>query len=169
MKKTLLALSVLALSLSAATAQTPTTTAPATGTDVRPTPQPRDGRFGMREAGRQAKPAKTPAQKADRRAAKLAKDLGLTADQEARVESIFLAQAQEMKTLKAKYAASADRKAGRAELQAVKAKYDGQLQSALGAALYASYDKLRDEQHDRAKQARGPKTKDGKAKLKVKS
>lgn len=176
MKKTLLALSLLVLSLlaltiSGATAQT---TTPATGTDMQPAPLPRkDGRDGMREGGGDrrgpARMAKTPAQRADRHAAKMTKELGLTAEQEAKVESIVLARNQEMKTLRAKYAAGPDRQAGRAEMKAIKTKYNGQLQSALGPDLYARYDKVRDEQHNEAKQAHGAKMKNGKMKLKAKS
>ena len=163
MKKTLLALSVLALSMSAAAAQT--TTIPASSPDRRPALPTRP----MYAEGYGPKTAKSPAQKADRHAAKMAKALGLTAEQEAKVETIVLARNQEMSALKAKYAASPDRKAGRTDMKAVKVKYDGQLQAALGPDLYARYDKMRDEQHDRAKETNGAKMKDGKPKMKAKS
>ena len=166
MKKTLLALSVLALSMSAAAAQT--TTIPASSPDRRPA-LPTRPMYAEGYGAKAAKTAKSPAQKADRHAAKIAKALGLTAEQEAKVETIVLARNQEMSALKAKYAAGADRKAGRADMKAVKTKYDGQLQTALGPDLYARYDKMRDEQHDRAKETNGAKMKDGKPKMKAKS
>lgn len=172
MKKNLIALvAALALSATAASAQAPTTS-PASTTAVGTTADVKPGRQ-MRKGGRdgmhQDKNAKTPAQKADHRAAKMAKQLGLTADQEAKVESILLAQAQEMQALKTKYAGSTDHKAMRPEAQALRTKYDGQLRQALGAEAYARYDKMRDEHSDKGKRALGPKAKDGKTKVKVKS
>lgn len=158
MKKLLIALTALALTATAASAQT--TTAPAAATDAS-----HHGRY--RQLSKAGKKAKSPAQQADRRAARMAQALSLSADQEAKVEGIFLAQNQEMKALKARYAGNTDRQALRPEIQALRAKYDNQLQTALGADAYARYDKLRDERHDKIKQARGPK--EGKTKLKVKS
>lgn len=151
MKKTLFALAALALTTTAASAQT--TTAPATatpgatvttGTDANQ--NARHGRL-MGQDGHHGH--KSPAQQADRHAAKMAKELGLTADQKAKVEGIFLAQNQEMTALKAKYAGNADRQAMRPEAKALHDKYDDQLKAALGADAYARYDKMRDDRHDK--------------------
>ncbi|HEX8507095.1 MAG TPA: hypothetical protein VF630_17155, partial [Hymenobacter sp.] len=78
MKKTLLLLAALALNTAGTSfAQT----APAARTSVK--------------AHKGKGDHKTPAQKADHKAAKMAKELGLTADQEARVEQLMLARQQE--------------------------------------------------------------------------
>lgn len=156
MKKTVLALTVLALTAAAAAAQTPT---PAGS----PTPTERLGR------GRHQGP-KSPAQQADRHAARMAKELGLSADQEAKVEGILLAQRQEMQALKARSAGPAGRQALGPEAQAIRQKYEAQLRATLGADAYARYEQQREQRHDRLKQARaGREGREGRAKLKAKS
>lgn len=153
MKKTLLALFALALTATAASAQTTPAAAPT------PAATPNAGHAG--------KGPKSPAQKARRHAAKMAQELNLTADQKAKVESIFLAQTQEMAALKARYAGQgANRQAMRPEAKALRIKYDNQLKAALGADTYARYDKLRDERHDQLRAGHGPK--DGSLKAKAK-
>ncbi|WP_375417389.1 hypothetical protein [uncultured Hymenobacter sp.] len=150
MKKLLIALTALALTVATASAQT--TPAPAG-------PTPTNGRH-------LGQGAKSPVQQADRRAAKMTKELGLNADQEAKIEAVFLAQSQDMQALKAKYAGNPSRQAMRPEAQTLRDKYDGQLKAALGADVYARYDKLREERHDKMKQARGARK--GKTKAKIK-
>ena len=93
----------------------------------------------------QGKGHATPAQKADRQAGKLAKALGLTADQEARVEQLMLARQQETTALKAKY--GADKKAGRPEMKAAYERYTAQLKSILTAEQYAKFDQMKEEHH----------------------
>ncbi|ALW86528.1 hypothetical protein AUC43_16420 [Hymenobacter sedentarius] len=104
----------------------------------------------------------TPAQKADHRAAKLAKELGLTADQEAKVEQLMLARQQETAALKTKY--GADKKAGRAEMKAAHERYQAQLKAILTADQYAKFDKLKEEHHGHGKLQGG-----GKMKMKAKA
>ena len=171
MKKTLIALFALALTASAASAQT--TTAPGaavktTGTDANQTAvheqmMQHDGKGGAHHG----KGHKSPAQKADQHAAKMAKELGLTADQKAKVQSIFVAQNQEMTTLKAKYAGNTNHQAMHPEAEAIHAKYDAQLKTALGADAYARYDKMRDEHRNENK--KGHQMKADKLKAKAKS
>lgn len=170
MKKTLLALFALALTATAASAQT--TTAPGaatktTGTDANQTAHHEemmkmDGRGASHHGHGKNHGHKSPAQ----HAAKMAKELGLTADQQAKVQGIFLAQNQEMETLKAKYAANANHQAMRPEAEAIHAKYDGQLKTALGADAYARYDKMRDEHREENKKGHQMKADRMKAKIK---
>ena len=91
------------------------------------------------------KEPKTPAQKADRKAAKMAQGLGLTADQEARVGQLMLAHQQETAALKAKYAA--DKKAGRPEMKAAHDRYENQLKAIMTPAQYAKFGQLNDKHH----------------------
>lgn len=102
----------------------------------------------------QGKGHKTPAQKADGHAAKMAKQLGLTADQEARVEQLLLARQQESAAFKAKYAT--DKQAGRAEKRAAHDRYEAQLKTILSAEQYAKLTQLKAEHRGHAK---GDKTK----------
>ena len=135
MKKTLILLAVLALT-TAGTSFAQTT--PAT--------------TSMVKARKQA--PKSPAQKADRHAGKMAKELGLTADQEAKVEQLLLARQQESAALKTKYAAN--KKAGRPEMKAAHDRYEAQFKTILSAEQYAKFQLKKTEYHDKAK---GGKTK----------
>ncbi len=100
---------------------------------------------------------KTPAQKADHHAAKMAKDLGLTADQEARVEQLLVARQQESAALKAKY--GTDKKAGRTDMQASRQRYQTELKSILTADQYAKMSQMKDEHRGQGKMKNGGKTK----------
>ena len=101
-----------------------------------------------------------PAKMADHKAGKMAKELGLTADQEAKVEQLMLARQQESTALKTKYAA--DRNAGRTEMKAAYDRYEAQMKTILTPEQYAKLDKLKAEHHDHG---RG----DGKMKMKAKA
>lgn len=92
---------------------------------------------------------KDPAKMADHKAGKMAKELGLNADQEAKVEQLLLARQQESAALKAKYAA--DNTAGRAEMKASHEKYQAQLKTILTPEQYAKFDKMKDEHHGHGK------------------
>lgn len=159
MKKTLIALFALALT-TAGTASAQTKMAP-----VAPGQNP-----AMGQQHGQHKGHKSPAEKADHKASEMAKKLGLNADQENRVEQILLARQQEMQTLKSKYASAGNRQGMGAEGKAIRDKYDAQLKEVLGADLYAKYDQMRDEHHDKMKDMRGQQGgKPGKMKVKAKS
>ena len=101
-----------------------------------------------------------PAKMADHKAGKMAKELGLTADQEAKVEQLMLARQQESTALKNKYAA--DRNAGRTEMKAAYDRYEAQMKTILTPEQYAKLDKLKAEHHGHG---RG----DGKMKMKAKA
>ncbi|HEX8330114.1 MAG TPA: hypothetical protein VF629_21440 [Hymenobacter sp.] len=92
---------------------------------------------------------KTPAQKADHKAAKMAKELGLTADQEAKVEQLMLARQQETAAFKAKY--GTDKNAGRNEMKASHEKYNAQLKQILTPEQYAKMGQLKAEHRGHAK------------------
>jgi protein CpxP len=105
---------------------------------------------------------KDPAKMADHKAGKMAKELGLNADQEAKVEQLLLARQQEGAALKAKY--GADKTAGRAEMKASHEKYAAQLKAILTPEQYAKFDKMKDEHHGHGKGQGG-----GKMKMKAKA
>jgi len=146
MKKTLFLLAALALA-TAGPSFAQTAPVKATGTDAKQT------------ARHYQKGPKDPAKMADHRAGKMAKELGLTADQEAKVESLMLARQQESTALKAKY--GTDRKAGRPEMKAAHDRYEAQMKTILTPEQYAKYQAKKDEHHD--------KVKDGKMKMKAKA
>jgi protein CpxP len=92
---------------------------------------------------------KDPAKMADHKAGKMAKELGLNADQEAKVEQLLLARQQESAALKTKYAA--DKTNGRAEMKASHEKYAAQLKAILTPEQYAKFDKMKAEHHGHGK------------------
>ncbi|MFD2717661.1 DUF4890 domain-containing protein [Hymenobacter monticola] len=147
MKKTLMLLAALAFTTAGTSfAQT----APAATTKVK------------MHGGKGAHGPKDPAKMADHKAAKMAKELGLTADQEAKVEQLMLARQQETQALKAKYAA--DKTAGRAEMKASHEKYAAQLKTILTPEQYAKFDQLKDEHRGHGGKGHG-----GKMKVKAKA
>jgi len=154
MKKTLILLAALAL----ATAGT---------SFAQTTPAPAAAKMKMKadKGPRKDKPKLTPEQKADHGAAKMAKELGLAPDQEARIEKILLARNQEMKGLKEK--AGTDRKAAHEQMKTVRDKYDNELKGALTAEQFAKYQQLRAEHKGHGgHHGHGPQ--DGKVKVKSK-
>ncbi len=100
---------------------------------------------------------KSPAQKADRHASKMAKELGLNADQEAKVEQLLLARQQETAALKAKYAAN--RKAGRPEMKAAHDRYEAQFKTILTAEQFARLSQMKDEHRSHGRSAGAGKMK----------
>lgn len=142
MKKTLALLAALAL----ATAGTSfAQTAPAAGTKVKT------------HGGKGNHGPKDPAKMADHKAGKMAKELGLSADQEAKVEQLLLARQQEGAALKAKF--GTDKTAGRTEMKAAHERYNAQLKTILTPEQYAKFDKMKDEHHGHGKMQGGGKTK----------
>ena len=140
MKKNLFLLAALALA-TAGTAFAQTTPAvKTTGSDANQTA------LHQRLAN---KGPKNPARQADHRAGKMAKELGLSADQETRVEKLLLAREQETTALKAKY--TADKKAGRPEMKAAHDRYEAQLKTVLTPEQYAKFDQLKAEHHGHGK------------------
>ena len=88
---------------------------------------------------------KSPAQKADRHAGKMARELGLTPDQETRVEKLLLARQQETAALKTKY--GADKKAARPARKAAHDRYEAQLKAILSAEQYTKFTQLKAAHH----------------------
>lgn len=86
-----------------------------------------------------------PAKMADHKAGKMAKELGLTADQETKVEQLMLGRQQESAALKTKY--GTDRKAGRPEMKAAYDRYEAQLKTILTPEQFAKLDKMKAEHH----------------------
>ena len=107
---------------------------------------------------------KDPAKMADHKAGKMAKELGLNADQEAKVEQLLLARQQEMTALKTKY--GTDKNAGRTEMKAAHDRYEAQLKTILTPEQFAKMDKMKAEHHG----GHGGHGKDGgKMKMKAKA
>ncbi|MCR5889325.1 hypothetical protein LRS06_16440 [Hymenobacter sp. J193] len=146
MKKMLVLLAAAALVSASASAQTTTETT---------TPS----------AGYQGRAHLSPEQRAQRMTERLTRELTLTAEQAPRVQAILLAQAQETEAIRAKYAASTDRRAALPEMKAAKDKYDAQLAGVLTAGQRTRYAQLREEQQQKRKE----KIKDGKVKVKAQS
>ncbi len=100
---------------------------------------------------------KSPAQKADRHASKMARELGLNADQEARVEKLMLARQQETAVLKTKY--GTDKKAGRSARKDAHDRYEAQLKTILSAEQYTKLTQLKAAHHDKQKAGQARKVK----------
>jgi protein CpxP len=145
MKKSLLLLAAMAFT-TASFAQT----TPATTTTQLPTHR-------VHRMGQGAN--KTPEQRAEHRTAMLTKKLSLTADQQAKVQQIMLAQAQEGQALKAKYPAKEQRQALHQEMKAGHAKYQAQLQGVLTADQYGKLAAMKKEHHHRGEYADKQKAK----------
>lgn len=148
MKKLLLPLLVLALSATAASAQT--------------TPDQAGGR-----------PQRTPEEMAARQTEGLTKQLGLSADQSAKVQQILLARDQEMLSMRGQMqAGTGDRRQMREQLQANRAKYEDQLKAVLTPEQFATMQTLQANRRQRATDAMPDskiKEKYGKLKIKAKT
>lgn len=143
MKKMLVLLAAFVLTAGAASAQTAA--------------QPQ--RMGQ---GRMARQDVSPEQRADLMAKHLTNQLGLSADQTAKVREIALAQAQEGQALRSKYATSGSREGMGQDMKALRDKYDTQLKGVLTPEQYAKYDQQRDDRMDKRKE----KMKEGRMKAK---
>ena len=84
----------------------------------------------------------------------MAKELSLTADQQARLTPILLAQRQEMLALRDKMQAGGRRAGMGQELKAAQAKYTEQIRAVLTPAQYTRFDQLKDEQRDKLRERR---------------
>jgi protein CpxP len=98
---------------------------------------------------------KTPEQKAQHMTQVLTKKLNLTADQQTKVNTIFLNKAVQMDSLKKSHAA--DRKATRQSRRAILTDLDGQLKTVLNADQQTKYTELKAQMKDRMKHHRGDK------------
>lgn len=148
MKKFLFPLLALALSATAASAQT----MPA-------------------QAG--GRPQRTPDEMAARQTQGLTKQLGLSADQSAKVQQIMLARDQDMMAMRSQMqAGTGDRKQMRGQMQANRAKYDDQLKAVLTPDQFTQMQTMQANRRQRgagAMQDGKMKVKDGAVKIKAKT
>ncbi|UOR03845.1 DUF4890 domain-containing protein [Hymenobacter aerilatus] len=133
MKKSLILFAAFILSVGAASAQT-----------------------AQNETGRMQRPMRgqgmrnmTPEQRADQQAQRLTKQLGLSADQTAKVKALALAQQQERQEMRGQASASTDRQAMMQNMKASHAKYEEQLKGVLTSDQYTKYTQMRDERMDK--------------------
>ncbi|MBT9392680.1 hypothetical protein KLP40_05845 [Hymenobacter sp. NST-14] len=124
MKKMLLLLAATALLAGSATAQTSTTPL-------------------QRPAGARQQPG-TDQPTPEQRAAVLAKQLGLSAEQTQQVRQLEESRRQEMQAMRGQLPAGADRAARRQNLEALRTKYDTQLRGILSADQYTQYRQLQE-------------------------
>ncbi|MDO7877513.1 hypothetical protein Q5H93_22430 [Hymenobacter sp. ASUV-10] len=96
---------------------------------------------------------KTPAERAERQTQALTKQLGLSPEQEPKVESILQAQMTDLQALNEKYPAGNRRGLG-PELKASKAKYDEQLKAVLTPEQFAKLEQLRQERMQKMRDRR---------------
>ena len=134
MKNALFLLAALALT-SAAQAQT-TPTAPAQTA-------PLNGRGGA---------MRSPEQQAEAQAQRLAKELNLTADQQAKVQQLMAAQRQETQT--AIQGAGGNRRAMGQAMRAGRDKFNGQLQTVLTPDQYTKYQQMLAERRAKMQERR---------------
>ena len=148
MKKFLLPLLALALSATAASAQ-----------------------MGPGQGGR---PQRTPEEMAARQTEGLTKQLGLSADQSAKVQQIMLARDQEMMAMRGQMqAGTGDRKQMREQMMAGRTKYEDQLKAVLTPDQFNKYTAMQANRRERGRgmmpQEGKVKAKDGKVKIKAKT
>ena len=101
-----------------------------------------------------AAPTRSPDQQADRRAQYYAKQLGLTADQQTRLEPILLAQRQELLALRDKMPADGRRRGMGQGLKAAQAKYNDQIKAVLTPEQFTKFEQMRDEQRANMRERR---------------
>jgi Spy/CpxP family protein refolding chaperone len=151
MKKMLFLLTAAVLSFATAQAQT--------------TQPGNRGNYQGRGMG-QGREQRTPEQRADMQAQRLTKQLGLNADQQGKVRTIFLAEANEMAQARAQMTpGNVDHEAMRQKMQEARGRYDAQLQGVLTPEQFAKYTTLRDNRMERVEEYKEAK-KDGKVKIK---
>ncbi|WP_460546936.1 hypothetical protein [Hymenobacter daeguensis] len=97
---------------------------------------------------------KSPDQMAERRAQYLAKELGLSADQQARLQPVLLAQRQEMLALREQVQTGGRRRGMGQDLKASQARYDAQIKGILTPEQYARFGQMKDEQRDKMRERR---------------
>lgn len=124
-------------------------TAAAQSTATRPdgaAPGAIDGRGNGRMQG-------TPDEMAKRQAERMTQELGLTADQTAKVQQIMLARGQEMQAMRGQARDAGNRDQMREQMQASRTKYDSQFKEVLTADQYTKYTA---QQADRMSRGPGP-------------
>ncbi|MBH8567769.1 hypothetical protein KB206_02670 [Microvirga sp. STS02] len=128
-------LAICALTVGTAAAQTPTTS---------PDAGAMQGRGRMQG---------NPDEMAKRQADRMTQELGLNADQTAKVQQILLARGQEMQAMRGQARDAGNRDQMREQMQAGRAKYDAQFKEVLTADQYTKYTTM---QADRMNRGGGP-------------
>lgn len=155
MQKSLFSLLAAAvLTIGTAAAQT-TTTAPAAGQGTAPVE-----RQMMR---------RSPEQMAQRQSERLTQELGLSAEQSAKVQQILLARDQEMQAAFGQAREGGNRDQMREQMQAGRAKYDAQFKEVLTADQYTKYTAMEAQQMQRGGRGRGMADADDAGKVKMKN
>ena len=112
----------------------------------------------MQAAPAPAGPQKSPDQLIERRVQYLAKELGLSPDQQARLQPLLLAQRQQMQTLREQRTTGGRRMGTAQDLKAAQTKFDEQLKAVLTPEQYTRFDLMRDEQRDKLRERRAAGT-----------
>lgn len=99
------------------------------------------------------RPQASPEQQATRRTQYLSKELSLSADQQARLQPILLAQGQELQRLRAQ-AGGAGRQGTGQQLKALQADYEQKIRAVLTPEQYTKFDQLKDERRDQLRERR---------------
>jgi protein CpxP len=89
----------------------------------------------------------TPEEMAKRQADRMSQELGLSADQTAKVQQIMLARGQEMQAMRGQ--AGGDRDKMREQMQASRTKYDAQFKEVLTADQYTKYTTMQSDRMNR--------------------
>ena len=101
-----------------------------------------------------AGPQKAPDPLIGRRIQYLTKELGLSADQQTRLQPLLLAQRQQLQLLREQRTTGGRRQGTAQDLKAAQAKADEQLKAVLTPAQFARFAALRDEQRDQMRERR---------------
>ncbi|GAB3305074.1 hypothetical protein ACFQT0_23450 [Hymenobacter humi] len=130
-----------ALTVGTAAAQTTPTTPPAPGQ--------MEGRgYGRMQQG-------NPEEMAKRQSERMTQELGLSADQTAKVQQILMARGQEMQAMRGQARDAGNRDAMRTQMEANRAKYDAQFKEVLTADQYTKYTTMQADRMNRGGGERG--------------
>ncbi|MBF9140175.1 hypothetical protein [Hymenobacter properus] len=97
---------------------------------------------------------KAPDQQVQRRVQYLAQQLGLSPDQQAKLEPILLAQRQDMQALRTRVQTNGRQRGMGQELKAAQARYAEQIRAVLTPEQFVKFEQLRDEQRDKLRERR---------------
>ena len=96
----------------------------------------------------------TPEEMATRQSQRLNKELGLNADQTAKVQQILLARGQDMQAMRGQARDGGDRSQMREQMQAGHAKYDAQFKAVLTPDQYTKYTAMQADRMENARDMR---------------
>lgn len=116
------------------------------------------------------RPQRTPEEMASRQTEGLTKQLGLSADQSAKVQQIMLARDQEMMAMRGQMqAGTGDRKQMREQAMAGRVKYDEQLRAVFTPDQLAKYNTMQTNRRERGMEMKAGKMKKKDGKMKIKA